>query len=385
MPAEADIVWSLKKHLQLHGLGPQRWPVSDIAVDSDGSYRSSPHAADLEPMMSMPIREFHPDLVCAYSSSAEDGLAAFEAKARFEDWLKGLTQARAYREGVHRAYLALPADTGSRASALEQDAGERGVGVWLLRDAGWEEVVPPAEPRPALAECRNLTAALRGVVLPRRLQLNHPINYLAAAWARYTVPDVPIQQALRDSWETLRTAGSRQHAINGARYLGLLTQDGKLTALGLTVCDLMTSLHFKKSSAVSRKRRFSDESPGLGAVIRLVFMQQESTKLIVEALQQVDNTPLSTEQLLRRAAKINEPLASGLFLGDPRDLEKASIPASAFSPSFVFQFKQSLFHAGILATSSHTSAGKGADHYQSQDDFWQLENRLFTSVPPKPA
>jgi hypothetical protein len=382
MPAEADIVWSLKNHLQQNGLGPQHWSVSDIAVDSDGAYRNSPYAADLEPMMSMPIHDFYPDLVCAYENPLEEGLAAFEAKARFEDWLKAVSQARAYREGVHRAFVALPDQQGSRYSALETQARQIGVGVWLLRDTGWVETVAPAPPSPGILECRTLTAALRGAILPRRLQLNHPLNYLVAAWARFSEPELPLMQTLTQSWSSLRVPGSRKHAINGARYLGLLTKENALTPMGLTICDLMRSLGFESTTQVSMRSRLLAENPGLAALTRLVLMQQESTKLITDALRRADNRELDTEQLLREAARINQPLASALFLVDPRSLEKTSIPGAEFSPSFVFQFKQSLFHAGILSISAHPSAGKGAHNYRPNADFWRLEARLLRGNLP---
>lgn len=105
-------------------------------------------------------------------------------------------------------------------------------------------------------------------------------------------------------------------------------------------------------------------------------MQQESTKLVVEALERSGNHGLNTEELLRVAAKINEPLATGLFLTDPRDFEKSSIPSSAFTPSFTFQFKQTLWHSGILSTPIHKTAGKGASVYEHQDDYWKLEDRV---------
>lgn len=184
-------------------------------------------------------------------------------------------------------------------------------------------------------------------------------------------------QALSESWLSLRALGSRQHAINGAHYLGLLAQDGSLTPLGLTICDLLVSLKFGALPPINMRRRFLSESPGLAAVARLVFMQQESTKLIDETLRRASAGPLNSEQLLREAAKINQPLASGLMLLDPHDFEKPSLSAPAFRPSFVFQFKQSLFHIGILATGTHKSAGKGAESYEHANDLWKLEERLL--------
>jgi hypothetical protein len=375
---EADIVWALKEELTLDVPRLHPWRIADIGVDSDGSYRNSRYATQLEPMISMPIRGFYPDLVCSYDSPAECGIAAFEVKASFDDWVKGITQARAYREGVHRSFLALPEGTGSRYSM--RDARESGVGVWLLRKTGWEEVVPSAPPRPCLTETRNLAAALRGVVLPNRLQLNHPLNYLAVVWAATNQNSQRVMDAMEEFWPDLRSAGSRQHALNGARYLGLLSSADTLTRLGLSVADLLRAVEFETSSRLNKRARFADESPGLAAVMRMVLIQQESTRLIVHTLERSGNTGLNTEKLLRYAAKINPPLASGLLLTNPRDLELPTLPPSAFSPSFVFQFKQTLWHSGILATPIHRTAGKGADIYEHKQDYWRLEDHFVQSV-----
>lgn len=379
MTSEADIVWALKEELALEVPRLHPWRIADIGVDSDGSYRNSRHAAQLEPMISMPIRGFYPDLVCTYDSTAESGIAAFEVKASFDDWVKGITQARAYREGVHRSFLAVPEGSGSRYSVLERDARESGVGVWLLRKSGWEEVVPSAPPRPSLTEAKNLAAALRGVVLPKRLQLNHPLNHLAVVWAATNQETGRVMEAMEDHWPDLRSPGSRQHALNGARYLGLLSNADSLTRLGLSVADLLRAVDFETSSRINKRARFADESPGLAAIMRMVLTQQESTRLVVDALEGSGNTGLNTEELLRYAAEINPPLASGLFLANPRDLELPQLTSSAFSPSFVFQFKQTLWHSGVLSTPIHKTAGKGANVYEHHHDYWKLENHFAQS------
>jgi len=380
MAGEANIVLSLKEELALDVPRLHPWRIADIGVDSDGSYRSSRYAAQLEPMISIPIRGFYPDLVCTYESPAECGIAAFEVKASFDDWVKGITQARAYREGVHRSFLALPEGSGSRYSVLERDALESGVGVWLLRKTGWEEVVPSAAPRPSLTEAKNIAAALRGVVLPKRLQLNHPLNYLAAVWVAANGERGRVMEAMVDYWRDLRSSGSRQHALNGARYLGLLSSNDSLTRLGLSIADLLRAIDFETCSRINKRGRFADESPGLAAIMRMVLMQQESTRLIVDALERSGNFGLNTEELLRQTAEINSSLASGLFLANPRDLELPRLPPSAFSPSFVFKFKQTLWHSAILSTPIHKTAGKGVGVYQHQQDFWKLENDFAQSV-----
>lgn len=327
--------------------------------------------------MSMPICGFYPDLVCSYESSSECGVAAFEVKASFDEWVKGITQARAYREGVHRSYLALPEGSRARYSALERDAQESGVGVWLLRRSGWDEVVPSAPPRPSLLEVRNLTAALRGVILPRRLQLNHPINYLVVALACRRHPGLSPMEALAVEWSGLRSPGSRKHAVNGAGYLGLLGANGLLTHFGRTIADLLGALSVD-SASIDRRKRFCSIAPALASVARFVLMQQESTRLVVQALESTGATPINTEILLRAGGDINRPLAGGLFLSNPRDLDEDTVKSSAFSPSFVFQFKQMLWHAGILSTPMHPTAGKGAAVYRHEDDMWALDEQIET-------
>lgn len=370
------MVWSLKQHLKENGLGINRWDVSDIAVDSNGSYKRSPHAEELEPMMSMPIGGFYPDLVCTYERAQEGGLAAFEVKSRFEEWVKGITQARAYQDGVHRSYLALPEDNGSRFSVLERDAQSCGVGVWLLRKKGWEEIISAAIPRPNTATTVMLRRALRGISAPGKLKLNHPLNYLAVAWLCGQKTGSELNDAMEAGWADLRTDGSRALAIRGARYLGMVDQNDNLTVLGQNVFDLMQALEFSPAQVWDKQTRFCDAYPGLSAVSRLVLMQQESTKLLVEALSGASGDGLNTEELLRTAEMINSPLATGLLLLNPRDAKLPRIPSHAFSPSNVFVLKQVLWHAGILSTPKHPTAGKSAQDYQHEQDYWKLEERI---------
>ncbi len=377
MVREADVVWSLKQHLQEEGLSGHA--VSDIAVDSDGSYRASAYASRLEPMMSLCIGGFYPDLVCNYEGHNENGVAAFEVKASFGDWVKGITQARAYQEGVHRAYLALPFKKNSRLAQLERDARKDGVGIWFLRDGGWHEGVAPSLPRPNLGMTHSISAALRGIVLPRRLKLNHPLNYLTAVYLRATAPDMPLQDAPAQQWGNLRTRGTRQHAISGAHYLGLLVGDDQLTRRGLVVADLMKCIGYRSDQAIDRRKRLCEASPGLATIVRTVLVEQETTKLVVGALESGGNARLNTVELLRVAQVINAPLAAGLLLLDPQDIEREDIAVGSFSPSFVYQFKQILWHAGILATKIHATAGKGAHVYRHAVDFWQLEERWLLS------
>ena len=49
----------------------------------------------------------------------------------------------------------------------------------------------------------------------------------------------------------------------------------------------------------------------------------------------------------------------------------------AFNPSAVFKFKQVLWHAGLLATKVHPSAGGKATAYDAEDDEWALDDRYL--------
>ncbi len=71
-------------------------------------------------------------------------------------------------------------------------------------------------------------------------------------------------------------------------------------------------------------------------------------------------------------------LAGALFLADPSGEPSAGLPGSAYNPSTVFKLKQNLWHAGLLSTKAHASAGKRATGYQPEEDVWALEPREAT-------
>jgi hypothetical protein len=130
---EARVVYSLKQHLLTEGLRGGR--VSEVIVDADGAYQSSPHAKALEPMATIWIDGFRPDLVCSVRQESCSMVAGFEVKADIADWPKGLTQARVYRNGVHHAFLAVPF------SANGRRGNDRGSVAWRRFPAGepaWE-------------------------------------------------------------------------------------------------------------------------------------------------------------------------------------------------------------------------------------------------------
>jgi hypothetical protein len=82
---------------------------------------------------------------------------------------------------------------------------------------------------------------------------------------------------------------------------------------------------------------------------------------------------LSTVELARRGLETDQALAAAVFLADPSAELGVTPDGPTFNPSTVFKLKQNLWHAGLLSTRAHSSAGKSADGYLPADDVWGIE------------
>ena len=372
---EARVVCSLKRHLLAEGLCGGR--VSEVIVDADGAYQASPHAKALEPMATVWIDGFRPDLVCSVRRDSYSLVAGFEVKADLADWPKGITQASAYRNGVHHAFLALPFPANAKIRSLDQQARDRGIGVLQLDGSEWHEVVAPADPRPLPWKLQAASLALAGVPAARKLQLNHPLNYLVVPYLRTLDGDAPLLSLLERHWPDLKQVSSRSYAIEGARVLGLIDVDGGLTPQGATVADLLHGVGFATKSRPAKRSRLADAAPAVAAVARAVLLGQPAVNLVIETLRRTPGGSLGIVALLDAAARRDKMLACALFLRDPeQDLSRPFSP-SDFRLATVFQFKQVLWHAGILATKAHSGASGGAATYQPDSDEWQLDERIL--------
>ncbi len=208
------------------------------------------------PMATIWIDGFRPDLVCSVRQETCSMVAGFEVKADIADWPKGLTQARVYRNGVHRGC---------------QDFG--------LDRRGW------------------LADAQRG-------------NDRGFASRRRVPPREPACEAI-------------------------------------------------------------------AAVARAVLLSQPAVHLVVETLRRAANGALGIPELLKAAMHRDEVLARALFLRNPdRDLN-TPVAAIDFRTATVFQFKQILWHAGILASKAEVGAGGGANRYRPEDDRWSLDEHIL--------
>lgn len=376
---EARVVYSLKQHLLAEGLRGGR--VSEVIVDADGAYQASPHAKALEPMATIWIDGFRPDLVCSVKLESCSMVAGFEVKADIGDWPKGLTQARVYRNGVHHAFLAVPFSSNGRSRALEQEARDSGIGVLMLDGSRWRETVPPADPRPLPSKLQVTSLALEGVPAARKLQLNHPLNYLVVPFLRLLDGETSLSCLLATHWPDLQAVSSRRYAIEGARILGLIDLDGQLTPKGATIADLLQGVGFTPESRPAKRLRLADAAAPVAAVARAVLLGQPTVSLVVETLRRSRHGSLGISDLLAAAAQRDEVLARALFLRNPeRDLKPTFDPFD-FRTAAVFQFKQILWHGGILATKAELGAGAGAANYRPDRDEWGLDERILRHTP----
>jgi hypothetical protein len=369
---EAEVVAALKRHLLRKGIDG-RVPES-ILVDADPSFLRSSWRRELEPTAQVFVGGGRPDLLCSLSTEAGPMLCGFEVKASLRNLHQGMTQASRYRAGVHRSCLALPGDP----RRIEREGGEfatrNGVGLLAMLDRSeWVEVLPAPWPTPRPDESLAALRALEAVPLARQLQLNHPLNFLVVALvAAHLPPGSALPEELARRFNDLRTPDSRKAAITGAQSLRLLRRDLTLTLEGRSVADLLQSLGYSIDQPTDKRKRLLAVNPSAAAVARMVLLQQPTVRLVAETLR---DRPMGLSAIaLAAAASAKEPmLAAALFLSDPSGRMADDLDGSAFNSSTVFKLKQNLWHAGILSTKAHPTAGKRSQVYRPHDDIWRLE------------
>ncbi|HEX8820812.1 MAG TPA: hypothetical protein VF794_12865 [Archangium sp.] len=372
--SEAEVVDSLKTHLLEQGL--QGYRVGNVLVDAHPAYTHSRFIQRLEPTARIPIGGAYPDMLCTLARPDRSAIIGFEVKASGAASNGGVGQASQYRRGVHYAYLAFPGRAANQ--ELKALASRNGVGLLLRDDNRWNEVLRPDDPLPLPWTADSVAAALHGVPAVRRLQLNHPLNYLVVPWLAVSFPQVGVLRAMEQHWPDLRSASSRKHALDGAMALGLLDMGGRLTLEGLTTADLLSSAGFPPTRPIDKRRRLVESAPAVAAVARVVLLRQATVRLIVDTLRTVTK-PLSTPELFLAARHLDLLLASTLLLSDPSRGEEKHLKAEHFkgvdfNPSVVFKFKQALWHAGLLSTPIHKSAGRGAADYEAAADIWAFDS-----------
>ena len=370
-PPEAQVIRSLKRHLATQGLPLGRF--KSILVDAHPSYVRSDENRALEPFARLQIGGVRADLVGSVGERDNPLVVGIEVKPDLRDWQKGLAQARTYRDGVHYAYFA--ARVKARESArhdVERLARELGVGVLFDESNSWKQAVAPDDPLPRPALLQSTANLLEGVPVARRLQLNHPLNYLVVAYLAAAPSSLSLLERMAVEWPDLGSDTTRRHAIVGASTLGLLDHENRPTLEGRNVADLLRAVSFNLgASQVNKRARLLDVSPGCAAVTRTVFLRQPAVRLVLDVLRTAQR-PLTVLRLARLALETAPVLAASVFLADPASTLPASAGGEAFNPSAVFKLKQNLWHAGLLATGAHASSGKRAIDYEPDKDIWAL-------------
>lgn len=365
--AEAQVVLALKRHLVRSG-------ASRVLVDADPAYAHSRYARDLEPMARVVIDGARPDLLCSIERTEGVLVKGYEVKASSRDWVSGLAQARRYRAGVHQSHLVFPASPDEFEHGARAMARESGVGVSVLHRDTWLEIVAPAEPMPLPWTVGATAAALEGVPIARRLQLNHPLNYLVVPYLAATAGPDRLLEQLEVRWPDLGSAGTRMHALTGARTLRLIDTNLRPTIEGHTVAELLVALGFTPETRPVKRSRLAEVTPAIAAVARFVLLQQPAVRLILRSLAEMGG-PVPLPRLAMAATKLDPPLGGALFLADPSLEVRPDLAGESYNTSTVFKLKQNLWHAGLLAIGAHSSAGGRAADFRPGKDLWALEPR----------
>jgi hypothetical protein len=253
-------------------------------------------------------------------------------------------------------------------------ARESGVGVLVLEGDNWHELVRPADPTPLPWTLGSTSAALEGVPAARQLQLNHPLNYLVVPLLAATLTqNRDLEEELAARWSDLGSRGTRRHAVVGAQSLRLIDTDRKPTAEGIAVADLLLGLGFTTENRPNKRARLADVAPAVAAIARFVFLQQPAVRLILRVLATA-RRPFPLPELAINSIRLDPPLGGALFLDDPSLEFSPDLTGPSYNSSTVFKLKQNLWHAGLLSTGFHSSAGGRAANFRPAEDLWVLES-----------
>jgi hypothetical protein len=373
--SEAQVVRWLVDHL-VSGEPPFAVNRDSITVDRHPSYISS-SGDQLERFYGIPrVAGRTADVLFATSAPIRAGrVIALEVKGSTSKYEKGLTQATEYRRGAHESYLCVPGQEDAVPSGVRYSAREAGSGILCVTADCLKKAVTPraVSPEPALLSSTQRYLGERR--LHRAFGLNYPLNYVAALISA-TDSSSPREHMFQH-WGLKES--SVDHAFNGAETLGLIAED-EPTALGQSYTGVFRQLGFTLSEhkTYSYKGRLVENAPGIASVLQTVYLRLNSTSLIVEVLSRASNTTLDLSSLAIEAMRIDEGTALALF-GEP-DPEEPWRP----TPTTVYQFKQNLWHIGVLRTSSADgtkSLEKSyPEMYRPSQDTWGLDPRITLSA-----
>jgi hypothetical protein len=367
--SEAEVVYWLKRGLIRRGLAGRS--VRDIVVDADANYVNSPFKKRLEPMGTVWIGSWRPDLICRVEDRKTEHVVGFEVKAR-SDYEKGIVQASRYRAGVHEAYLCLPTSPTAAQMWIRTMATRNGVGLALAATDSLAVEVPPAGPMPDPGTLRHTERYLLGQSVIRSFGLNKPLHYAAAAFACAFV---------EDPWRGLVTVwglddSAVRDAFRGAETLGLLA-GGSVTTKGVAFVEVLRALGFcLETMRYLTRKRLLEHEPGIAALLRSVMLDYPPIDLIMRVLLLDREAPLTVIQLAQRAEIIDDGMASAVFGSPPAPGEPWRI-----RPSTRFKLKAAMYDVGLLDSGLARGSGGGWEDrtYVAETDLWILGQASLSS------
>lgn len=324
----------------------------------------------------------------------EPPLIAIEAKGYTHtgavDIERGIFQAYDRLHEANVAYVTAPREAIGQSSRTL--AGELNVGVLGIEHDGTATVLE----RPRVignrtaddATALRFQAGAQGVA-DKNFGLNHPKNYVAVPLA--VSHDGSTEQLIAD-----HVVGAVDSAIQGAVFLGLVDDSHPtlgLTSLGQEVVRFGLRHYDSVAAALQEfetwqrtQRRFTDEAPLWGELVRRIVFEYPATELLIEELQQMHDDDIAAPTLVELVEWLHthhptftvELFVRGTDGVRERVLaEDGAIRAETLddgtiyhSPT-VFQLKAMLYHAGIL-----TERGAEPSRLDPNEDVWQLREPL---------
>lgn len=371
--SEAQVVRWLVEHLVQHGFRDGAVDPNRLVVDRDPDYVASSHSQALKSYYGRPrVAGRRADVLFAIRKSQRDHLVAVEVKKSSRQYEKGIAQTAEYRRGAHDAYLCIPDSTSRIDSGLRFSAEAVGGGILRADSAGVEIAVPPATLTPHPKTLRTTERYLHERRIERAFCLNYPLNYVAALMS--TVRSSSPENYLKQRWGL--SGGSVHHAFTGAETLGLISGDAP-THMGRAYARTFSELgfNFDEHKKYSYKGRLVKYAPGIAALLRAIYQQLDATHLVTQTLRSFKEGSADLTTLALRAGERDEGTALALF-GQP-DPDDTWYP----TPTTVHQFKQALWHTGILCTKMADGAENLEKNlpetYQPDEDEWTLDPRVL--------
>jgi len=214
-----------------------------------------------------------------------------------------------------------------------------------------------------------------------QFSLNHPKNYFGVVLAIAAKGETGFLIT-----ENLVTMGGK--ARDGAEALGLITQTNDLTELGKTIAGMVEEqssvekeLNHFCSLKGSSERFIEATDPHWEPIAKHVL--QEHT-VCVDVVQVLESTgPVSLAELAAFAIRHDHDLKNALlrnpdeYTAETFNREKAAElkQPDAYSGQAVYQFKNLLYHCGVL-----TERGADTSALVPQQDLWKLDPSIMVPV-----